>query len=191
MWSLGTFHIWLIARHRLLVKGHPDIPVGHRGMLELARAMTEEIGHKAEDLDKLEDSDEPKHLEALCLTNETIEKILNRLGGGNIRLPDAGEAGFVREELPVLPGNLVWLDVSLLLWSGVMLVTAAGQSGRLAQDIRAWIVIVFGSAALAAAVARAIGPTRRWRIFLVTLLWLFCFLVGAVVTVTEAYKVQT
>lgn len=185
LWSLGTFRVWLNARHRLLLAGHPDVPTGHRGVLELARVMTEEIDRAADKPDDLRRS------QALRLTNKEIMTELDRLGGGTIWLPGTGEDDFVRDEKSALPGSFLWLDASLLFWFVAALIVAAGQSGRLSQDMRAWFVVVFGSTALAAALARVIGPTHRWRVLVSTLLWLLCFLVGALVTVTKAYRPRT
>lgn len=182
LWSLGTFRVWLEARHRLLLAGHPDIPTGHRGTLELAHVMAEQIDEAADKSEKLRRS------KALRLTNKEIGKKLDRLGGGTIRLPGTGEAEFIRDEKPILPGSLAWLDASLLFWFVAALIIAAGQSGNLSQNVRAWLVVVFGSTALAAVLARIIGPTRRWRVLVATLLWLLCFLVGALVTVMKAYR---
>lgn len=153
-WSLGTFRVWLIARHRLMLEGHPDVPVSHRGIIELARVMAEQLAEATETPEKL------RAHETLNLSNSDIGKELDRVGGGKIRLPGAGDAGFVREEQPVLPSNLLWFDVGLLFWFAAALVIAAGQSGRLPQDMRAWFVVVFGSSALTAALARVIGPTQ-------------------------------
>lgn len=129
--------------------------------------------------------------EKLGLSNKKIGEQLGRVGGGSIRLVGAGDAGFVREEKPAVPNNLVWLDAGLLFWFAAALVIAAGQSGRIPEDMRAWFVLVFGSTVLTAALARVIGPTQRWRMLVATLLWLLCFLVGALATVTKAYRVRT
>lgn len=182
LWSLGTFRVWLIARHRLLLEGHSDIPVSHRGIIELARAMAEQLAEATESPEKL------APWETLGLSKKIGEQ-LGRVGGGSIRLIGAGDAGFVREK-PAVPNNLVWLDAGLLFWFAAALVIAAGQSGRIPQDMRAWFV-VFGSTVLTAALARVIGPTQRWRMLVATLLWLLCFLVGVLATVTKAYRVRT
>lgn len=184
-WSLGTFRIWLIARHRLLLNNYPDIPTGNRALLEVARAMVEGLGEAAEAFET------PGRLEISTLTNKAIEKELDRVGGGTIRFPGAGEAGFVREEQAALPDDLLWLDASMMLWFAAALAIAAGQSGRLSEYVSVWLVTTFGGAALAAVLARMLGSTRRWRVVVAILLWVLFFLIGAVVIVKKAYKTRT
>ncbi|KAI1770104.1 hypothetical protein F4818DRAFT_433974 [Hypoxylon cercidicola] len=173
VWTIGISVMWLRARHRLPLRGHPEVPKGWKAVILLAEAMDKELLEAEIDAHSLRDQ-------------EVKNQIRNHLQGGSIRF----DACLTRREVSFRRGFRNWFKYNRLLeqtyankwWLTIALVSTAPvlgsmMSGLYNQPGGVFLLSIFGCVILGVLSALAIGSTLRSRLFMMSS-W---FLAGLVV----------
>lgn len=164
--------MWLRARHRLPLRGHPEVPKGWKAVILLADAMDKELMEADIDAHALRDQ-------------QVKNKIQKYLQGGSVRF----DAHLTRKKVNIRREIRNWFKHNRLLeltyvnrwWLiGIILsvvpVTMSMMTGIYSQPGGIFLLAIFGCAILGILSALAVGSTLRSRLF-VTTSWVLAGLV--------------
>ncbi|KAI6083072.1 hypothetical protein F4821DRAFT_245572 [Hypoxylon rubiginosum] len=172
IWTIGISIMWLRARHRLPLRGHPEVPKGWKAVILLADAMDKELMEADIDAHALRDQ-------------QVKNKIQKYLQGGSVRF----DAHLTRKKVNIRREIRNWFKHNRLLeltyvnrwWLiGIILsvvpVTMSMMTGIYSQPGGIFLLAIFGCAILGILSALAVGSTLRSRLF-VTTSWVLAGLV--------------